>query len=160
MATIPFWPYRLFFLYIEPATALLGAFFAARPAEYLALCIPHNTYTKPLLTNPPVEVDIALYQLSNIFLFVALNEHVVLSSTDSMKTWRALLGCLLIADIGHLLTNLPLGVSVLWKVNEWKPDTYGTIGFVCLCAIMRIAFLSGLGLRGELVKNKSKAKAN
>ncbi|KLO06580.1 S-adenosyl-L-methionine-dependent methyltransferase, partial [Schizopora paradoxa] len=113
--TIPFWPYRLFFLYIEPATALLGAFFAGRPAEYLALCIPHTTYTKPLLTNPPVEVNIALYQLSNIFLFVSLNEYFVLSSTNSIKTWRALLGCLLIADIGHLLTNLPLGASVLWR---------------------------------------------
>jgi len=159
MTTIPFWPYRLFFLYIEPATALLGSFFAGRPAEYLALCIPHTTYTKPLLTDPPVEVNIALYQLSNIFLFVALNEYVVLSSTDSMKTWRALLGCLLIADIGHLLTNLPLGLSVLWKVNEWKPDTYGTIGFVVLCAVMRVSFLSGLGLRSESEKEDSKAKA-
>jgi len=154
MSTIPFWPYKLFFLYIEPISALLGSFYAGRPEEYLSLVIPSSSTLKTALSAPSLEVSISLYQLSNLYLLFALNEHLVLSSTESLRTWKRLLFCLLVADFGHLATNLPLGLRIFWSVFEWNAMTWGSIGFVYAGAAMRLAFLFGLGLKTESLKRE------
>ena len=146
---IPFFPYRLFFLYIEPVSALLGAIYAARPAEYLSLLTLSssiNNSSPPLAASSP-QVHMALYQLSNLYLLFALNERLVLSSTNSLRTWRRLLFCLLIADFGHLATMAPLGLDAYWKVWKWNAMLWGGVGFVYVGASMRLAFLFGLGLK-------------
>ncbi|KAL5527919.1 hypothetical protein ACEPAG_6720 [Sanghuangporus baumii] len=148
---IPFLPYRLFFLYIEPVSALLGAIYAARPAEYLSFL----TLTSISSQTPPTEasssqVRMVLYQLSNLYLLFALNERLVLSSTDSLRTWRRLLFCLLVADFGHLATMAPLGLDAYWKVWEWNAMLWGSIGFVYAGASMRLAFLLGIGIKENI----------
>ena len=109
---IPFFPYKLFFLYVEPISALAGAFYAIfRPDAYLNdLVAPYFT---PALPAPPsTPVYMSLYQLGNLYLLFALNEHLVLSGATSIGTWRRLLFGLLIADIGHLMTMAPAGAEV------------------------------------------------
>ena len=88
----------------------------------------------------------SLFQLSNLYLLFALNEHLVLSSTSNIKVWRRLLFCLLVADFGHLYSMAPLGGEVFWKVWEWNAMVWGSVGFVYLGASMRMAFLAGIGL--------------
>ena len=143
---VPFLPYRLFFLYIEPLSALLGAYYAGRPAEYLFMLTLNGTllHHSSLPTTTPVAIS--LFQLSNLYLLFALNEHLVLSSTNSLRTWRRLLFCLLIADFGHLITMYPLGSEVYWHVWDWNAMVWGSVGFVYLGAAMRLSFLFGLGL--------------
>lgn len=95
MSNIPFFPYKLFFLYIEPISAFAGAYYAAlKPAEYLQdlTMTPLITNNVATLTNPMV---MSLAQLANLYLLFGLNEHLVLSSTSSMGVWRRLLFCLL-----------------------------------------------------------------
>lgn len=74
--------YRLCFLYIEPISALVGAYFAAlQPADYLAYLAP--TPASPAVVAsvaPPTPTLISLFQLANLYLLFALNEHFVLSS--------------------------------------------------------------------------------
>jgi hypothetical protein len=143
---IPFFPYKLFFLYIEPISAFAGAYYAAlKPADYLqdlttTTMTPSITNT-PALTNPMV---MSLAQLANLYLLFGLNEHLVLSSTSSMRVWRRLLFCLLLADFGHLATMTPLGLEVFWKVWGWNAMVWGSVGFVYLGASLRISFLAGL----------------
>ncbi|KAI0076933.1 hypothetical protein K474DRAFT_1622039 [Panus rudis PR-1116 ss-1] len=150
MSAIPLLPYRLFFLVIEPISALVGAYYAAgRPAEYLSLL--SSTSLQQIPTTPPTPTLISLYQLSNLYLLFALNECLVLSSTSSLKTWRRLLLCLLIADFGHLATMWPLtlekGVAAVYlNFWAWNAMEWGSIGFVYVGALMRISFLLGLGL--------------
>lgn len=154
-STIPFLPYRLFFLYIEPISALVGAFYAAvRPTEYLSLLSGSGSPAKviQIITPVPTPTLISLYQLSNLYLLFALNEHFVLSSTDSLKTWRTLLFGLLIADFGHLATMWPLtlekGVSGLYlRFWDWNAMEWGSVGFVYVGALMRMSFLMGLGVQ-------------
>lgn len=65
--------YHLFFLYIEPISAILGS--------YVAHCLP-STYL--LLTNPnsapfpdatlPIATTVTLSQLANLYFLFALNE--------------------------------------------------------------------------------------
>jgi len=147
MSSIPFFPYKLFFLYVEPVSALAGAYYAVlKPAEYLQdLTISPSTITNPILTIP---MRMSLAQLANLYLLFALNEHLVLSSTSSTTVWRRLLFCLLLADFGHLATMIPLGPDVFWKVWDWNAMVWGSVGFVYLGASLRISFLMGLGLSG------------
>ncbi|KAF7303357.1 hypothetical protein MIND_00563500 [Mycena indigotica] len=69
-----------------------------------------------------------LLQLANLYLLFALNEHLVLSSTLSLKTWRRLLFVLLVADFGHLVSMAPLGTDVFWRAWEWNAMCWGSVG--------------------------------
>ncbi|OBZ70113.1 hypothetical protein A0H81_09838 [Grifola frondosa] len=143
--------YRLFFLYIEPISALVGSYYAAgKPAEYLAYLTPASTTAS--LQPPPISTLISLFQLSNLYLLFALNEHLVLSATNDRRTWQRLLFCLLVADIGHLATMWPLalekGVSEVYaQFWRWTAMEWGSIGFVYVGAMMRTSFFAGVGLR-------------
>ncbi|KAJ7097219.1 hypothetical protein B0H15DRAFT_34137 [Mycena belliarum] len=139
--------YKLFFLYIEPLSALAGAYYAAfRPEDYLRdLSLPAaRPETSSSLTT---QTNMVLLQLANLYLLFALNEHLVLSSTTSLKTWRRLLFGLLVADFGHLISMAPLGGGVFWRVAEWNAMVWGSVGFVYVGASMRMSFLAGLGLK-------------
>ncbi|KAJ6577645.1 hypothetical protein B0H19DRAFT_1120772 [Mycena capillaripes] len=146
-SNIPF-IYKLFFLYIEPASALAGAYYSAfRPDDYLKdLSLPGGMLEPSPLTT---QNKIVLLQLANLYLLFTLNEHLVLSSTNSLKTWRRLLFGLLVADFGHLISMAPLGVDVFWRVGDWNAMVWGSVGFVYAGASMRMSFLAGLGLRAE-----------
>jgi hypothetical protein len=149
--SIPFFPYKLFLLYIEPISALVGAFYAGiKPDEYLGLLTLDAKST--ISASPPITTLISLYQLSNLYLLFALNEYLVLSSTSSLKTWRRLLFCLLVADFGHLATMAPLGMGVYWRVWDWNAMVWGSVGFVYLGATIRMCFLAGIGLKDESTK--------
>ncbi|KIK70578.1 hypothetical protein GYMLUDRAFT_65797 [Collybiopsis luxurians FD-317 M1] len=155
MSTIPFFPYALFFIYLEPISALAGAYYAAcRPNDYLNDLSLTSTVVKA--ASLTTQMDMALLQLANLYLLFALNEHLVLSSTTSIKTWRRLLFCLLVADFGHLATMAPLGLDVFWKVWEWNAMIWGSVGFVYVGASMRISFLCGLGLKASSASTAKK----
>ncbi|OJT12517.1 hypothetical protein TRAPUB_10918 [Trametes pubescens] len=155
LSSIPL-AYRLFFLYIEPISALVGAFYAgARPSEYLTYLSSSPT-TASLAQAPPTPTLISLYQLANLYLLFALNEHLVLSSTASRRTWRRLLFGLLIADLGHLATMVPLAqekgfAAVFLNFWAWNAMEWGSVAFVYMGATMRSSFLLGVGL-GETGK--------
>jgi hypothetical protein len=143
--TFPF-PYRIFFLYVEPISTLAGAYYAAiHPTHYLLdLVSPtQSDFTRAVLDTP---TRMSILQLANLYLLLSLNEHLVLSSTSSLKTWRRLLFCLLVADLGHLATMIPAGPEIFWNVSKWNAMAWGSIGFVYLCATLRLCFLVGVGL--------------
>ncbi|KAF8509356.1 hypothetical protein BU17DRAFT_56206 [Hysterangium stoloniferum] len=148
--SIPFFPYKLFFLYIEPLSALGGAIYAGfLPKTYLkdlALTNTPSQFTREV--DLPIPTLMTLFQLANLYLLFALNEHLVLSSTHDIKTWKRLLFGLLVADFGHLLSLAPLGPDAYWRLWEWNAMMWGSVGFVYLGATTRICFLMGLGLGG------------
>lgn len=152
--------YRLFFLYIEPVSALVGAFYAgARPSEYLTY-LSSSASSASVVQAPPTPTLISLYQLANLYLLFALNEHLVLSSTTSRRTWRRLLFGLLVADIGHLATMVPLAqekgfAAVFLNFWAWNAMEWGSVAFVYMGATMRSLFLLGVGLGGAGAAGKA-----
>lgn len=151
--------YRLFFLVIEPISALVGAFFAHfRQREYLMLT---DAASASVLTPIPTGTSIVLSQLANLYLLFALNEALVLRSTSSIRVWKTVLFVLLVADIGHLYSVSALGWAVFWPGNfaKWNAIDWGNIPFVYLGASMRIAFLAdvGFGKTGKKITKKRKA---
>lgn len=155
MVQIPLLPYRFFFLYVEPISALVGAYYAAiRPTEYLSLLTLTSAIPSTSIRVLTQDVTMSLAQLANLYLMFALNEHLVLSSTTSVRTWRRLLFCLLVADFGHLATMAPLGAPAFWRVWEWNAMLWGSIGFVYLGATLRLCFLMGVGLNEAELKRE------
>ncbi|KAK2032483.1 hypothetical protein LX32DRAFT_649934 [Colletotrichum zoysiae] len=134
--------YRVFFLGIEPISALVGAYYAhVRPDDYLQLT---HAASKPDVV--PQGTSIVLSQLANLYLLFALNEALVLRSTSDLRVWKTVLFVLLVADIGHLYTVRSLGPEVYYNFTKWNAIDWGNVPFVYLGASMRIAFLAGVGL--------------
>lgn len=161
--------YTLFFLYIEPFSALVGALYAIYyPSTYLYLT--HRGPYISSLFSVPVATKAVLKQLGNLYVFFALNEALVLRSAwretsrtkkiddetevrtvgggYDLRVWRTLLFGLLVADVGHLWSVKDTGswgeVYLGWK--GWNAMGWGNVGFVYLGMFMRICFLSGIGL--------------
>lgn len=136
-------PYLYFFLYIEPVSALVGAFFAFwQQQTYLDLTDAKSTSKDGI----SISTEIVLKQLSNLYLFFAMNEALVLRSTSDLKVWRTLLFCLLVADFGHLYSVSALGSEIYWRASIWNSIDWGNVGFVYAGAIMRLAFLARIGV--------------
>ncbi|KAF4448778.1 NADP-dependent alcohol dehydrogenase-like protein [Fusarium austroafricanum] len=134
--------YRIFFLVLEPISALTGAFYTHfRQETYLSLL---NAESAP--EQAPKATSVAMSQLANMFFFFALNEALVLRSTADLRVWRTVLLVLLIADLGHLFTMSELGSSIYWDVMSWNASDWGNVPFVYLGMTMRVCFLMGVGL--------------
>lgn len=145
-------PYRLFFLIVEPFSALVGAFYAHfRQHDYLTL-----THAASASSPIPLGTSIVLSQLANLYLLFTLNEALVLRATSNLRVWKTLLAVLLVADFGHLYSVSGLGPSIYWDFARWNAIDWGNVPFVYLGASMRIAFLAGIGL-GSQATGKQKA---
>lgn len=143
-------PYRLFFLFLEPVSALVGAYFAHfQQHTYLSLTDPAAS-TPVVVAVVPTATATALSQLANLYLLFALNEALVLRATSDLRVWRTVLAVLLVADLGHLYTVRAGGVEkyMPWNWASWNAIDWGNIPFVYLGAGMRTAFLAGVGLGG------------
>lgn len=152
--------YRLFFLYIEPFSALAGAF-VAHYCQHAYLLMTHQLSAPAPTTSAtlPTGTAVVLSQLANLYLLFAVNEALVLRCTDDPVVWKTLLFGLLLADFGHLYSVLPLGLGLYWKFWTWNAMDWGNVGFVYLGAATRISFLCGLGL-GHAVRTKESSSAS
>ena len=159
--------YALWFLILEPLGALLGGLSGyLAPHDYLNTLDP---FTPPSFLAGKLlsAVHIVTEQLSNIWLLWAFNEAVVLrvaatrdESTSlthrslgmhwtnvDLTLWRVMLGGMLIADVGHLVSMRVLGSDVYWDVRGWNTMTFGNIGLAYISGGLRVLFLSGFGVR-------------
>ena len=132
-----FW-FTVFFGYIEPTSALLGAYYAHfQKHEYLSMTHPFSTARQMSVAG-----SIVLTQLANLYLFFAINESLVLRSTSDTRVWKAVLFGLLVADIGHLYSVAELGETIYYDTDRWNPIHLGNVPFVYLGAVTRILYLA------------------
>lgn len=145
--------YRAFFLYIEPVSTIVGAYFAwFQPKYYLTLT---HQPSAPILSTP-TGTEVVLRQLANLYFAFTLNEALVLRATSDVRVWKTLLFGLLVADFGHCLSCLPLGTGYYYEFWDWNSIAWGNIAFVYCGATLRTCFLLGLGLgSGKKVKAKA-----
>ena len=148
--------YSIFFLVLEPISALVGAFFNHfRQSHYLNLLDASSAAAAP--GEPvPLATSVAMSQLANMYLFFALNEALVLRATKDINAWRALLIVMLIADAGHLYSMRALGARIYYDVTGWNAGDWGNVPWVYAGATMRICFLMGVGLGKPSIVRKKK----
>ncbi|KZZ91764.1 hypothetical protein AAL_06518 [Moelleriella libera RCEF 2490] len=146
--------YRIFFLLVEPVSALVGAFFNHfRQTRYLSLL--HAASAPQFDSALPLSTSVAMSQLANMYMFFAINEAFVLRSTWDMRVWRAVLLVLLIADFGHLYTMKELGPRIYIDVLNWNIGDWGNVPWVYAGATLRICFLAGIGMQDSRRAKKS-----
>ena len=146
--------YRLVFLYLEPISILAGAvqayFFQS---AYLTL-----THASSAPSLVPVSTSIVLTQLANLYLGLALTEALILRVTTEYSVWKALILVLLIADVGHLYSVLPLGFSrAFLQWWNWNAIDWGNVGWVYFLALTRTSMLLGLGFGGTRAPGRKNA---
>lgn len=153
--TIPFYPYQLFFRYVEPVVTIVASVLAGMPSLYLsqlkyvfdAASAPSNAPKAP--PHVQTEVNVSLYQLSNLYLMFAILGPLLLRSSTNTKTWKAYLACFLFADIGHVATLYPLAdgglLDAFWRIDEWNYAGWGMIGYLAFVIVLRSAFLLEVG---------------
>ena len=135
--------YKYFFLYIEPLSTLVGAYYSSYDQQtYLNLTHAGSSPKEGI----PISTQIVLLQLSNLYLLFAINEALVLRVTSDLKIWRMLLFCLLVADLGHLYSVSALGLQIYWNVLGWNAIDWGNVAFVYAGATVRMFFLLGFGV--------------
>ncbi|KAJ4361697.1 hypothetical protein N0V95_001681 [Ascochyta clinopodiicola] len=150
----PPWFYRLVFLYLEPVSILAGAvqafFFQS---AYLTL-----THAPSAPSLVPLSTSIVLTQLANLYLGLAMTEALILRVTTEYSVWRALIIVLLIADVGHLYSVLPLGFSrAFLQWWNWNAIDWGNVGWVYFLALTRICMLLGIGFGGRRAPGRKNA---
>lgn len=134
--------YRLFFLWIEPVSTIVGAYFAHfQQQKYL-----DDTMMTTGGLGVSTRESIVLSQLANLYFAFTLNEALVLRATNSRKVWSTLLLGLLIADFGHIYACKAAGVELYYSWWTWNAMWAGNLGFVYVGATLRTCFLLGIGL--------------
>lgn len=137
--------YRLFFLLVEPVSALAGAFYNHFwQTKYLRLL--HASSAPADASALPLSTSVAMSQLANMYFFFAINEAFVLRSTWDMRVWRTVLLMLLVADLGHLYSMKELGPEIYYDVLGWNAGHWGNVPWVYAGATLRICFLAGIGM--------------
>ncbi|PGH07958.1 hypothetical protein GX51_01398 [Blastomyces parvus] len=144
---------RLWFQYVEPLTALGGAYLTYfRPATYLEMThAPSFAATgraAAARTPPLTEVTtFALKQLSAAFVFLGLAEGLVLNSTSELRVYRAVVFAMLACDLVYMSSLRGLGGSEWYWVQPWVWDKagWGNFGLTWLGILLRVLFFYDVG---------------
>ena len=142
-------PFRLFFLYLEPAFALGGAYQAIfTPAKFLTAIIP---LSPPTIHLPSPQKDnispirLLLAMLASCYAFLAIVEVLVLRTSSELRVWCAMQCALLLSDVGHLAAVQAFGPAkgwaVYWNVREWRVEDWCNFGILYADVVVRVAFL-------------------
>ncbi len=149
--------YRLVFLYLEPVSIMAGAVQACVfQSAYLSLT--HAASAPAAAAAVPLSTSIVLTQLANLYLGLALTEALVLRVTAEYSVWKALIIVLLVADVGHLYSVLPLGFSrAFLQYWNWNAIDWGNVGWVYFLALTRVSMLLGIGFGGTRPSRRKNA---
>ncbi|PGH05137.1 hypothetical protein AJ79_06885 [Helicocarpus griseus UAMH5409] len=138
-------PYRLWFRYVEPLSALSGAYLAwFRPATYLQMT---NAPSFDETSTVSELAAFALQQLASVFVFFGLAESLVLHVSNDLKVHRALVFSMIGSDLVWMSCMRGLGGDEWYWVQPWLWDSvgWGNFGVAWTGFILRVLFLAGVG---------------
>ena len=131
--------FRIVFLYLEPLLAVNGGILALLyPTSLLSGILPPNTF----MSLTPIH-NFLLIHLGSLWLFLGIIEAVVLRLTSDLNVWSAVLGAMLVSDIGLLYApqTISPGWDIYWRADLWTKEDWMNIGLSNVLLAMRIAFL-------------------
>ncbi|TKA76203.1 hypothetical protein B0A49_03046 [Cryomyces minteri] len=131
---------RFVFTVIEPLALIAGAIAPfVSPSEFVSAQLAHIP-RHPLL---PSEQILAL-QIGNLYLLLAMLGLFILNSTSEIKTVRAYLIALWVADIGHVaVTAWAMGCENIADIRRWNYMAWGNIGSTSFLFATRSLYLLG-----------------
>jgi len=146
--------YKLLFLYVEPATTIIPAFWIwtiPGAKNFHDGLIPSTAPSGPL--DP--RTTMAILQLGNAYFLLSLLSSLVFRAVrDALpsnpvaqdRIVGAQLTALAIADISHIIVTIwALPKELQLNPGIWNATTHGNITFVVLLLASRVAWLKGIG---------------
>ncbi|KAJ0114298.1 hypothetical protein J7T55_010687 [Diaporthe amygdali] len=142
--------YRIFFTWIDPAISIpsIWAHFTA-PDTILDAYIPKSMSVR----NP--EHDMLFFHLAGSFMTIAVMSAVLLRYTSDLGVWRIVQSGIILYDfellysLWHFMGKQGRLDPTIWRLEDW--GNWAIVGTVIL---VRLAFLSGAGLKKTNTKGK------
>ncbi|KUJ19578.1 uncharacterized protein LY89DRAFT_546118, partial [Mollisia scopiformis] len=138
--------YQIWFLYLEPVMALAGTYLCVfQPDRMLigTVPLPAITIASPITITPLMQL--LLTNIGALYVLFAINEGLVLRLTKEKNVWLAVIGAMLVSDVGHIwavyqIAPTRMGEFMAWNSDEWI--NYGTLWFG---VGLRAVFMMGFG---------------
>ena len=135
---MPFFGYKLFFLYAEPVLT------AVTSINTLTATMPVSATVDELerkgTQGQSPDAIVTVYQVVNLSLLAMAMQHFLLKGSNDRRMWRTVSWCMLVHDTGRLLSTYPSGLG-FWKIQSWDTITWMTIGLSCIGIAIRTTFL-------------------
>lgn len=144
--------YRIFFTWIDPAISIpsIWAHFAS-PDFILDAYIPKAMSVR----NP--DHDMLFFHLAGSFMTISVMSAVLLRYTSDLGVWK-------IVQFGIILYDFEICYSTWYFLGKqgrlnpavWRSEDWGNLVFMAVIVAVRLAFLTGVGLRGAIPGTKGK----
>jgi hypothetical protein len=142
-------PYRIWFLYFEPAAALGGTYLCFFSSDrFLSGTVPLPAYLAASSGSSVPMTPLLRMMLINIgalYVLFAIVEGVVLRLTREKSVWLAVLAAMLASDVGHIYAAYAIAPERIAQVLSWNSDEWVNYGTLIFGALLRLAYLLGIG---------------
>lgn len=155
--------YTLWFTWIDPVLSLLGAYGGLSEPNlllisYIPATIPNPTAPTQLLPNPNAVVNPAhtmiFNQLAGFFILTFTLSAFMLRSTNDLSVWKFYQGAISVVDIIILAaTAVEYSHQGRLAPDTWRPEDWFSVLVTAGCAVLRIAFVLGIGLNTKRKTN-------
>ena len=138
--------HRTFFTTLDPMIASLGVLGNLfMPASILKSYTPD--YQTPIANETTVLLNSSAGYLACIMV---LQIFLLRARPNDLVVWKTVQGAFCVTDVAILwaLCNV-LSVEGRTGVGSWRVEEWGNIGVTGLCAVLRGAFVMGVGLGGR-----------
>ncbi|KAF2500924.1 hypothetical protein BU16DRAFT_522010 [Lophium mytilinum] len=145
--------YRLFHLYLEPFSAIVGAAQSLfTTPTYLSIITQPNVYVSgaPLTSLN----HLLLAQVASLYVLLGVFELTVLRPSRDLKIWRGAIVAISCSDVGHLYAawvgqgGLEGTSGAFWDPRLWRGEEWINLGLTWFGFFLRLAFLAGVGMGG------------
>ncbi|ODA79749.1 hypothetical protein RJ55_05343 [Drechmeria coniospora] len=137
-AVVP-WPYVFFFKYLDPLTALYGAYLNfADPTAAVQALAPSSVYD-------PDQVFL-FHQAGGLAIAIAVLTALVPRLSSDLVVWRILQGALLLSDFAGLSgIYFALARQDRLAPARWTADDFGCGSTYLVLTVIRLLFVLGVG---------------
>lgn len=136
--------YHIWFKWVDPISLIptvYGLLFT--PDFMLEGLIPAS------MSVPDPDQAFMFHQLAALYAFVAITIGLVLRATLDLKVWRIVMAAVLMIDIAMLAsTYVSLEHQGRLALEALRWQDWGNIGYTGGVALIRAAFLAGVGVGG------------
>jgi hypothetical protein len=142
--------YRVWFTWVDPIS-LFGTVYGllTAPDFFMDALIPASMST----VNP--DHAFFFHQTAALYLFMALIMAGILRASPDIKIWKIVQGSILVVDLS-LLASLYVCLEHQGRLDpaDWRWIDYTNLVYTGYMALLRISFLSGVGVK-HAVKGKA-----
>jgi hypothetical protein len=138
-------PYSIYFLYLEPVFALGGTYLCLfHPEKFVNSTVPVPAIAISPTPITPV-VQLLLTNIGSLYAMFAIFEGVLLRLTREKTIWLTVICTLLASDCGHIYAVYQVAPERISEFMKWNSDEWINYGTLILGALMRAAFVAGIG---------------